>query len=492
MTLHTKAATEEIYQMFNQPLKQDLSDESSEESSSNDEENDEMTDSQVSAGMNRLSESTNELSINEAKPENSLKTPVREFNGISRAFPMTPIAEATETGTQFSKKVNESSPYINPMDKEIRNRILVKVTGSLINYYNHAGQDMSKEQAIKRALNGVKAKPGDKNFPMIEFPNGEIFCVRRVLGEGGFGSVFLAESGSGELSALKSENKFHSPWEYYILRKLNEKLESCRTSSSIIQARSLHCYDCESYMTLDYLSQGTLLDMVNLIFSSNEGNGLEECLMMFFTIEILRAVESMHEVGIIHGDLKPDNVMLRLSDIPDKDWSKQYTRTGENGWNAKGIVLIDFGRAIDMSMLEHNVQFVADWKMDDQDCIEMKEGRPWTYQADYHGIASIVHVLLFGKFIKVVEDEQHSTRIFRISSPFKRYWQRELWEELFYVLLNSETASPTNSLPITPLLAKCREKLETKLEEMCESSTNSLKSSLRGIEHDILQLRKKT
>lgn len=41
---------------------------------------------------------------------------------------------------------------------------------------------------------------------------------------------------------------------------------------------------------------------------------MPESLVMYYAIEILKIVEAMHESGFIHGDIKPDNFLLRDKD----------------------------------------------------------------------------------------------------------------------------------------------------------------------------------
>ncbi len=102
---------------------------------------------------------------------------------------------------------------------------------------------------------------------------------------------------------------------------------------------------------------------------------------MFFTIELFRTVEALHSKQIMHGDLKADNCLLRLDAIagavPGGDQqsplSSAWRADGSDGWAARGVTLIDFGRAIDMRAFEPDVQFIADWKTSAQDCAEMRE-----------------------------------------------------------------------------------------------------------------------
>lgn len=41
------------------------------------------------------------------------------------------------------------------------------------------------------------------------------------------------------------------------------------------------------------------------------GKSMEEVLCMYYTIEMLYMLETLHSVGIIHGDFKPDNLLIQ-------------------------------------------------------------------------------------------------------------------------------------------------------------------------------------
>jgi len=44
------------------------------------------------------------------------------------------------------------------------------------------------------------------------------------------------------------------------------------------------------------------------------GKLMDELLVMFYTVELLKCLEAIHSVGIIHGDVKPDNLLIRNDD----------------------------------------------------------------------------------------------------------------------------------------------------------------------------------
>ena len=58
---------------------------------------------------------------------------------------------------------------------------------------------------------------------------------------------------------------------------------------------------------------GTLLDIINIVKTAQVGKSRIEPMAVYFTIEMLRLVESLHSVGIIHADLKPDNLLLQVN-----------------------------------------------------------------------------------------------------------------------------------------------------------------------------------
>jgi checkpoint serine/threonine-protein kinase len=213
------------------------------------------------------------------------------------------------------------------------------------------------------------------------------------------------------------------------------------------------------------------------------GGTLDELLVMFFAVELLRVVEAMHSAGFIHGDLKIDNCLLRLEDVPGgpSAWSSMYSPMGENGWSCKGLKLIDFGRTIDTRLFPSGQQFIADWDTDARDCFELREQRPWTYQADYFGLAGVIYCMLFGKYIQAnsvsTKDGRH-----KIDTALKRYWQREIWDRLFGTLPNPRSVREDGSLPLSDELAQVQGQMEAWLQANCNRASNTLKGLLKKVE----------
>ncbi|CAG8604170.1 7648_t:CDS:2, partial [Acaulospora colombiana] len=195
--------------------------------------------------------------------------------------------------------------------------------------------------------------------------------------------------------------------------------------------------------------------------------------------------------GIIHGDIKADNCLLRLE--PTFEWDSRYDPSGAHGWSKKGIKLIDFGCAVDVTKFSPDMRFIADWKTDDQDCVEMREGRPWKWQADYYGLAGVIHCMLHNEYMQItpvrVDDDSFSSGVSSISTKkyrpiqsFKRYWQSDLWRKLFDMLLNPTMVRSDSRLPITQELNDIRREFEEYLVSNSNRAGKNLKELLYKLE----------
>ncbi|KAI1407831.1 Mad3/BUB1 homology region 1-domain-containing protein [Hypoxylon sp. FL1857] len=410
-------------------------------------------------------------------------------------------------------------PQCNPIDAAVREEILSRMHPPLSSYsgfYDHRSERCDKGAEIRKYVKAVaKAggkKDGDKTGtihspPVLEFP--EImseYTLKRELGAGAFAPVYLVENSAPEseeddenapsamgkgafattrrssLEALKMEQP-PTAWEFHMMRLAATRLgPQHRATASISAAHELHLYQDECFLFLPFHQHGTLLDVVNFFSEANKAP-MDEPLAMFFSIELLRTIEALHSKQILHGDLKADNCLLRL-DEDATTLSSQWCADGSGGWASRGIVLIDFGRGIDMRAFDADVQFIADWKTDAHDCAEVREGRPWTWQLDYHGLAGTIHTLLFGKYIETVRADQgglgtSAGRRYRIRESLKRYWQMEIWAECFDVLLNPGShvdAEDGRRMPVTRSLRRVRERMERWLEANCEKGIG-----LRGL-----------
>ncbi|KKZ67850.1 hypothetical protein EMCG_06479 [[Emmonsia] crescens] len=427
-------------------------------------------------------------------------------------------------------------PQCNPIEPKLREKILKNIYPSLQTYpgyHNHGSQTAGRVPDIRKYIKSISkhsksagAERAAVTPPVLCFTGANrSYAINQELGEGGFAPVYLVESVdspdtftsdserendaitannkhglsvSGSpfkprrdaerqgLEAIKVESESPSAWEFYMLRIAHARIGSSptysRVADSIIKAHEMHIFKDEGYLVEDYQNQGTLIDLINAASNGSPGSteqGLDEIVAMFFAVELFRTVEALHACGILHGDLKADNCLVRLDERftspaslldgnSDLDAQTGYSPTGAGGWRNKGLTLIDFGRGIDMQVFPKNVQFIADWKIGAHECSEMRECRPWTYQVDLYGLAGTIHILLFGKYMEVAPATASRTsggdngstgsrrsggsfglgipgaggsglgtkKAYRIKESLKRYWEREIWAEVFDLCLN--------------------------------------------------------
>ncbi|MCR4780241.1 MAG: protein kinase [Ruminiclostridium sp.] len=185
-------------------------------------------------------------------------------------------------------------------------------------------------------------------------PVGGRYITGRVLGKGGFGMTYKAyEPGRGRLVTIKEyypegiayrADKIHilpypgaktEHFKYGIRAFLDEAraLASFNSYSNIV---SVHAY-CEengtAYFAMEYLNGVNLKELIERI-----GRPLSWSEAMFFLIPVINVLSAVHAAGMIHRDIKPDNIMVTAD---------------------SGAKLIDFGSAkMSFGEMSHSLKIV--------------------------------------------------------------------------------------------------------------------------------------
>ncbi|EMG48247.1 BUB1 Checkpoint serine/threonine-protein kinase BUB1 [Candida maltosa Xu316] len=396
----------------------------------------------------------------------------------------TPPTDKEDNSVMSSPFVSQpvQATIIDPFNVHLQNDFLNNLAipmSTYSGYHDNSSLKVDRIRKFRDITNKNQSINKGSQSAIIDCCGQKLYCLLHELGRGGYGYVYLIEDGSnGNLKALKIESPA-SKWEFYILHQIHRRLvgEPLYKQHYFIRADSLYYFRDESFLILDYCSQSTLLDVVNNF--KNQGAAIDECLVVFFTIELLKIVETLHSVGILHGDLKADNCMVRFESVKDGLWSEKYDRKGDFGWSSKSVTLIDFGRAVDLKLFPKNTRFTSYFKTDVQDCPQMNEGQPWTYEADYYGVAGIIHTILFGNYIKIKKEDGK----IKLVNSFKRYWQSELWNELFDVLLNPYYEDEVEFAPKIEELSIIRQNFEDWLEKY--SKPKYLKEIIKNVEFEL-------
>ena len=229
--------------------------------------------------------------------------------------PVLYFADATTDGGDsgaVDKTLGEAAVAAGAADWFIRNRIHSRRFSSVIS-----------DQVIRRRqlLALASAKPGAEQH--FRFGPVTIRGQRHIadLAAGGGSLVYLAESEkAGELVVLKvlgdsGDSSVDSQQVFERFLQEYELLLRVR-HPNVVRIHELGVADDHAYIAMEYFSMGDLRKRLR------EPISIEQALD--YTGQIARALAAVHEIGILHRDLKPGNIMIR---------------------NDGSLALIDFGLA---------------------------------------------------------------------------------------------------------------------------------------------------
>ncbi|XP_041418734.1 protein kinase C delta type-like [Xenopus laevis] len=173
-----------------------------------------------------------------------------------------------------------------------------------------------------------------------------------VLGQGGFGQVMLASfRPNKQLVAIKILKKQKN--DCYSIAKEARVLKISRECAFLCQSHATFQSELEAFFVLEYASGKSLWQMI-----MREG-GLPMSTIMFYTAEMVVALQFLHSKGIIHRDLKPDNILvdkdghIKICDFGIAEENifgqrKTYGLAGTPGYRAPEILLKeDYNTAVD-------------------------------------------------------------------------------------------------------------------------------------------------
>lgn len=147
-------------------------------------------------------------------------------------------------------------------------------------------------------------RPGD----VIGQRCGSSYRILRLLGEGGFGQVFLAQSEllAGQLAAVKVLLPELKQNQLSLARFRGEIYASGRIDKThIVQVFDAgELLDGRLYMLMEYCSGGSLEGLLK------ERGPLDFSLVVSVASQVGAALDAAHEVLIVHRDVKPANILL--------------------------------------------------------------------------------------------------------------------------------------------------------------------------------------
>ncbi len=197
------------------------------------------------------------------------------------------------------------------------------------------------------------------------------YAVRRRIGSGGFATVWLAYD--EQLDSPVAVKVLADNWteDQPVRQRFLEEGRFLRKVESpyvvtVYDAGELE--DGRPYLVMSYADQGTLADRL-------EVEGLTPSQALEVVRQIGTGLQTLHERGVLHRDMKPANVLFRTVD----------------GQVRAMVADLGLGKSLDMSsrltMIGGTPSFVAP---------EQAQGEPLDPRADLYSLAAITHLLLTG------------------------------------------------------------------------------------------------
>ncbi|KAJ6733993.1 MITOTIC CHECKPOINT SERINE/THREONINE-PROTEIN KINASE BUB1 [Salix koriyanagi] len=328
--------------------------------------------------------------------------------------------------TDYTEPMEMEKRRVNPWSASTTKELLEKINPQMMKYagYHPSKKAYSGDVALSSLQNSSRNK--------IVKIGGRKYEIKGCPVKGGFAQVYKAyvNSNPDEVVALKIQRP-PFPWEFHMYRQLDQRIPE-NQSSSFGYVHRLHLFSDYSILVCDYLSHGTLQDVINSYAVT--GKPMEEVLCIYYTIEMLHMLETLHGVGIIHGDFKPDNLLIRYS---RSNLTEDGFKERSGPWRDQGLCLVDWGRGIDLHLFPDDIEFEGDCRTSGFRCVEMQERKPWTFQVDTYGLCVVIHMMLHHSYMEIVKKgTSDGGYVYLPKAPFKRYWS-DLWKDLFTKLLNN-------------------------------------------------------
>jgi serine/threonine protein kinase len=154
-------------------------------------------------------------------------------------------------------------------------------------------------------------RAGEEPDPMIGKVVGNVYHIRRKLGAGGFGEVYLAVGQVAGREAGRFVVKFARRLDEDQQRRFDEevRINAELKHENIAPIHHWGEFEGRPFLVVEYIEGGTLGEYIRS--HAREGRGLEPSLVAEIARQACAGIQSAHDRGVIHRDVKPQNIMIQ-------------------------------------------------------------------------------------------------------------------------------------------------------------------------------------
>ncbi|KAF9952397.1 Suppressor of Sensor Kinase (SLN1), partial [Modicella reniformis] len=129
--------------------------------------------------------------------------------------------------------------------------------------------------------------------------------MAKYIGSGTFGTVYLGtNSDTGELIAVK-EIRFQNASQS-LVKSIEDEMRVMKMMNhpNIVRYDNIEVHRHKVFIFMEYCQGGSLADLLE------HGRIEDEKVIKFYTLQMLKGLSYLHEMNVVHRDVKPDNILL--------------------------------------------------------------------------------------------------------------------------------------------------------------------------------------